>query len=61
MTKHFCDRCHKETDWRDMVRVYFNDANTGNSAYPDLELCKTCAKEVVAKINSYTREARFLV
>lgn len=61
MTKHFCDRCHKETNWKDMVRIYFNGANTGDRKYPDLELCKLCADEVVTKINNYAKEAKLFV
>lgn len=43
-TKHVCDRCGEEHDWKDLIKIEAEVRNddTGLINYVRHELCKTC-------------------
>lgn len=43
-TKHICDRCGEEFDWRELINIEENitDDGTGMTDYVRHDLCKTC-------------------
>ena len=48
MTKHYCDRCKKEADWIDLIRIYASRTSENickcvNSTY---EICEECYREL---------------
>jgi len=47
MTKHYCDKCNKECDWRDMVRISADrDVKRGIKIHKLYELCEECYQKM---------------
>jgi len=47
MTKHYCDKCEKECDWRDMIRMAADrEIKNGIAIHRLHELCEECYRKM---------------
>ena len=62
MTKHFCDICGKEQDWRHMVRIHADREGVSCVISPmicNYELCSDCFERAVKPIEPAKKEYEF--
>lgn len=57
MTKHYCDKCGKECNWLDMVRIAADkDKPCGIGIHKLYELCEECYQKIFVAKESEDKE-----